>query len=267
MTDGVPANRSIADTLVVRDGRVAFAGRRAEVNPARGGAVDRPRRARGAPGPRRRARSPDVPGAGAAHPRRPRPGSEEEIARRVGEAPPRAAARRVAQRPRLGSEPAGPAGRFPSRASLDRAAPDHPVALVRIDGHATWANSAALAAAGIDRDTPRSHRRPRRPATPAASPPASSSTPRSAWSNAWSRRRRTRGSTGRCATRSASAWPWASPASTRWAPTCYALAAYRRLVERGHFPLPQLRRGGRARRSRRGSTIASWGPRRSATAG
>jgi len=30
-------------------------------------------------------------------------------------------------------------------------APDHPVALVRIDGHATWANSAALRAAGIER--------------------------------------------------------------------------------------------------------------------
>jgi len=47
-----------------------------------------------------------------------------------------------------------PAARFPTRASLDRAAPRHPVALVRIDGHAIWANSAALRAAGIERHTP-----------------------------------------------------------------------------------------------------------------
>jgi predicted amidohydrolase YtcJ len=43
--------------------------------------------------------------------------------------------------------------RFPGKATLDRAAPRHPVALVRIDGHATWANSAALHEAGISRDT------------------------------------------------------------------------------------------------------------------
>ena len=47
-----------------------------------------------------------------------------------------------------------PERQWPTRASLDRAAPHHPVALTRIDGHATWANSAALAAAGIDRATP-----------------------------------------------------------------------------------------------------------------
>jgi predicted amidohydrolase YtcJ len=43
---------------------------------------------------------------------------------------------------------------FPSRASLDAVAPDHPVSLRRIDGHALWANSVALIAAGITRDTP-----------------------------------------------------------------------------------------------------------------
>jgi predicted amidohydrolase YtcJ len=47
-----------------------------------------------------------------------------------------------------------PGRRFPSKASLDRAAPHHPVALLRVDGHATWCNSAALHAAGITRDTP-----------------------------------------------------------------------------------------------------------------
>ncbi|HET7342818.1 MAG TPA: amidohydrolase, partial [Methylomirabilota bacterium] len=47
-----------------------------------------------------------------------------------------------------------PGARMPGKASLDCVAPAHPVALVRIDGHATWANSAALRAAGIDRATP-----------------------------------------------------------------------------------------------------------------
>lgn len=38
-----------------------------------------------------------------------------------------------------------PKKRFPSAAMLDAAFPDHPVWLERIDGHAGWANSAALA--------------------------------------------------------------------------------------------------------------------------
>ncbi|MBN1418200.1 MAG: amidohydrolase family protein [Planctomycetes bacterium] len=43
---------------------------------------------------------------------------------------------------------------FPTRAILDSAAPDHPVWLVRIDGHAGWANARALARAGIGKDAP-----------------------------------------------------------------------------------------------------------------
>lgn len=43
---------------------------------------------------------------------------------------------------------------FPDRASLDQVAPDRPVALGRIDGHALWANSRALALAGITAETP-----------------------------------------------------------------------------------------------------------------
>jgi predicted amidohydrolase YtcJ len=43
---------------------------------------------------------------------------------------------------------------WPSREILDRAAPNHPVLLERIDGHASWANSRALQAAGIDATTP-----------------------------------------------------------------------------------------------------------------
>lgn len=43
---------------------------------------------------------------------------------------------------------------FPSAADLDREFPERPVWLERVDGHAGWANSAALRAAGINRDTP-----------------------------------------------------------------------------------------------------------------
>lgn len=43
---------------------------------------------------------------------------------------------------------------FPTRAVLDKAAPDHPVILTRVDGHAIWVNSRALALAGITTDTP-----------------------------------------------------------------------------------------------------------------
>jgi predicted amidohydrolase YtcJ len=144
------ARGTVVDTLVVRDGRIAFAGRRADVNPAAGedaldlggravlpGLVD----AHGHLMHLARARlSFDARGLA----------SEEEVARRVGD--------RASTRPR-GEWITGrnwdqnlwPGGAFPSKASLDRVAPEHPVALVRVDGHATWANSAALAAGGIDR--------------------------------------------------------------------------------------------------------------------
>ena len=48
----------------------------------------------------------------------------------------------------------GAGGAFPTRADLDAAFPDRPVWLQRIDGHAAWANSAALRAAGIDPAAP-----------------------------------------------------------------------------------------------------------------
>jgi hypothetical protein len=43
---------------------------------------------------------------------------------------------------------------LPDRAPLDAAAPDHPVFLTRVDGHAGWANGVALDLAGIDAATP-----------------------------------------------------------------------------------------------------------------
>lgn len=45
-------------------------------------------------------------------------------------------------------------GRHPYREELDEAAPDHPVYIVRTDGHLAVANSAALKRAGIDESTP-----------------------------------------------------------------------------------------------------------------
>ncbi|MFK7928560.1 MAG: amidohydrolase, partial [Myxococcota bacterium] len=47
-----------------------------------------------------------------------------------------------------------PNGGWPLAADLDRLFPDRPVALRRVDGHATWANSAALKQAGLTASTP-----------------------------------------------------------------------------------------------------------------
>lgn len=45
-------------------------------------------------------------------------------------------------------------GRFPAAADLDAVVSDRPVLLRRVDVHATWLNSTALAMAGITKDTP-----------------------------------------------------------------------------------------------------------------
>jgi predicted amidohydrolase YtcJ len=137
----------------VRDGRVAFAGRRGDVNvPASEPVIDLAGRT-------------VLPGLADAH------GhlmylagarltlnvggarSEEAAARLVGEA---------AARARPGDWLGGrgwdqnlwPGRQFPTRASLDRVAPRNPASLARIDGHAIWCNAAALHAAGITHDTP-----------------------------------------------------------------------------------------------------------------
>lgn len=47
-----------------------------------------------------------------------------------------------------------PGQQFPTRAALDAALGDRPVLLRRVDGHASWVNSRALAAAGITAATP-----------------------------------------------------------------------------------------------------------------
>jgi predicted amidohydrolase YtcJ len=143
---------TVVDTLVVREGRVRFAGRRAEVNlPGTEAVLDLGGRAvlpglvdcHGHLMHLARARlSVDVGGAG----------SEEDAAGRVA-----AAAAAAAPGEWLGGrgwdQNRWPGARFPTRGSLDRAAPRHAVALVRVDGHATWASSRALQAAGIDRHT------------------------------------------------------------------------------------------------------------------
>lgn len=147
-----PGDR-VVDTLVVRAGRVVFAGRRGDVNvPAGEPEIDLGGRA-------------VLPGLVDAH------GHLMYLARLrltldvAGLASEAACAGRVAAQAasaRPGEWIAGrgwdqnrwPGARFPTRVSLDRAAPDHPVALVRVDGHAIWASSTALRIAGIDRHTP-----------------------------------------------------------------------------------------------------------------
>jgi predicted amidohydrolase YtcJ len=142
----------VVDTLVVRDGRVTFAGRREDVNVPEdepvldlGGRAVLPGLVDGHAHLTVLARARlalDVSGLG----------SEEQVAERVAAAAARA-------RPgewitgRGWDQTRWPGQRFPSRRSLDRAAPHHPVALTRVDGHALWVNSAALHAAGVNRDT------------------------------------------------------------------------------------------------------------------
>lgn len=43
--------------------------------------------------------------------------------------------------------------RFPNHEKLSEAVPDHPVALTRVDGHATFVNAAAMKIAGLTKDT------------------------------------------------------------------------------------------------------------------
>lgn len=65
-----------------------------------------------------------------------------------------------------------PGQQFPTRASLDARISDRPVVLRRVDGHASWLNGPALAAAHITKAT-LTPRAARSSAMPRASPPAS----------------------------------------------------------------------------------------------
>lgn len=47
-----------------------------------------------------------------------------------------------------------PGGQFPTAADLSKAAPDHPVYLTRVDGHAAWVNEKALHLADVNAATP-----------------------------------------------------------------------------------------------------------------
>ncbi|MFL5542720.1 MAG: amidohydrolase [Longimicrobiaceae bacterium] len=81
-----------------------------------------------------------------------------EIERRVREAASKTAPGEWIQgrgwdQTRLPAAELGPGG-WPTKEALDRAAPNNPVVLSRVDGHTSWANSAALRIAGITRATP-----------------------------------------------------------------------------------------------------------------
>jgi len=142
----------VVDALVVREGRIAFAGRRGDVNVAASEPVFD------------LAGKTVLPGLVDAHAHllylaQARLRLDVGRARSEGEAAGivAAAAARASAGEWLGGrgwdQNLWPGRQFPSRDSLDRAAPRNPVALVRVDGHATWCNGAALHAAGIDRDT------------------------------------------------------------------------------------------------------------------
>ena len=79
--------------------------------------------------------------------------SEEEAAARVAEAA-RSAVRGGWIRGRGWDQNRWRAKEFPTRASLDRVSSSVPVFLTRVDGHAVWVNSKALAIAGISEKTP-----------------------------------------------------------------------------------------------------------------
>ena len=146
------AAASVADTVVVRDGYIAFAGRRGDVNGGPGEPeIDLAGRA-------------VVPGLVDAHAHLmnlARTRLEVGVGRLTSEHAAAAAVAEAASRLGAGEWVTGrgwdqtlwPGGAFPTRASLDAAAPGHPVALTRVDGHAIWASSAALRLAGVDRHT------------------------------------------------------------------------------------------------------------------
>jgi predicted amidohydrolase YtcJ len=146
------ARNRTADSVVVHDGRIEFVGERGRINPAPGepvidlggrtllpGLVDGHAHLIGLA---RATLSLDVTDCRSA----------EDVAARVGEAT-RGRPRGTWITGRGWDQTRWPGGEFPAHGPLSTAAPAHPVQLTRVDGHASWVNAAALAAAGITRDT------------------------------------------------------------------------------------------------------------------
>jgi predicted amidohydrolase YtcJ len=147
--------RPRATALAVRDGRIVAVGGDADVQPFRGPKTRVVALAGGGV----------VPGLADAHVHVEGIGQAAESLDLVGAASLQEALDRVAKGAR-GLPPGEwligrgwdqndwPEKRFPTAAELDRAAADRPVLLERVDGHASWANTRALALAGITSATP-----------------------------------------------------------------------------------------------------------------
>jgi predicted amidohydrolase YtcJ len=146
LDDAQPKARAVA----VRDGRIVAVGDDAAVAPFRGPMTRTIDVAGGSV----------VPGLADAHVHVEGIGQAAESLSLVGAASLQEALDRVAARAK--GMPAGewllgrgwdqndwPEKRFPTAAELDRASGDRPVYLVRVDGHAAWANSKAIALAGL----------------------------------------------------------------------------------------------------------------------
>jgi len=144
-----------ATAVAVRDGRFVAVGDEAQVKPFLGRATRRIALAGRAV----------VPGLTDAHVHVESLGASLENLDLVGAATLEEARRRVAARARtlrpgewlLGrgwDQNDWPGQQFPTAADLDPVSGGQPVYLTRVDGHAGWANSKALALAGIDAKTP-----------------------------------------------------------------------------------------------------------------
>jgi predicted amidohydrolase YtcJ len=144
-----------ATAVAVRDGRIVAVGDEAQVKPFLGRATRRIALAGRAV----------VPGLTDAHVHVESLGASLENLDLVGAATLEEARRRVAARARtlrpgewlLGrgwDQNDWPGQQFPTAADLDPVSGGQPVYLTRVDGHAGWANSKALALAGIDAKTP-----------------------------------------------------------------------------------------------------------------
>jgi len=147
--------RPRATAVAVRDGRIVAVGDEAEVKAFAGAATKRIDLAGRAV----------VPGLTDAHVHVEGIGAALENLDLVGAATLDDALRRVGRRARrlkpaewlLGrgwDQNDWPGQQFPTASELDRVSAGHPVYLTRVDGHAGWANSKALALAGITAATP-----------------------------------------------------------------------------------------------------------------